>query len=168
MTRLAPGMGGLLLVTMAGLSGAAFAADDLGRLFTTPAERAQLDEARRAAPLEPLPVIAPQTRGAEPVEIEGALTLRGVVKRGAGRSTAWVNDSNTYEGDLDSPYRTVDKSGIAADQVSLKLPDGRASVKVKVGQTYEPASTRIRELGTAPEPAPPGAAAPPPEEEDDE
>jgi len=168
MIRLATWACGLMLVTAAGLPVAASAADELGRLFTTPGERAQLDEARRAAPLEPLPVIVPQAQGTKPVEVEGALTLRGLVKRGAGRSTAWVNDSNTYEGDLDSPYRTVDKSGIAADQVSLKLPDGRASVQVKVGQTYETASSRIRELGTAPDPAVPGAAAPPPEEEDDE
>jgi len=153
--RGAAGICGLLLATVVGLPSAVSAADDLGRLFTTPSERGQLDEARRAAPMGPLPVVAPQPQGrnAKPVEIQGALTVRGLVKRGAGRSTAWVNDSNTYEGDLESPYRTVDKSGIGADQVTLKLPDGKASVHVKVGQTYEPASTRIRELGTAPDPA---------------
>lgn len=166
MIRFAPGICRLLLIALACLPGAATAADDLGRLFTSPGERAQLDEARRAAPLEPLPVITPQLQGAKPVELEGALTVRGLVKRDSGRSTAWVNDSNTYEGDLDSPYRTVDKSGIASDQVTLKLPDGKASVNIKVGQTYEPASTRIRELGTAPDPA--AAPAPAEVEADDE
>ncbi len=154
MTRIATCTCALLLVTLAGMAGPASAADDLGRLFTTPGERAQLDEARRAVPTGPQPVVTtPQTQGAQPVAIEGALTVHGLVKRDHGRSTAWVNDSNTYEGDLESPYRAVDKSGIATDQVTVKLPDGQASVQIKVGQTYEPASTRILELGTAPDPA---------------
>ena len=154
MIRIGSGCCALLLVTLTGLPGAAFAADDLGRLFTTPGERAQLDEARHAAMIEPRPVvITPQAQGAaKPVAIGGALTVRGLVKRDGDRSTAWVNDSNTYQGDLDSPYQTVDKAGIASDQVTLKLPDGQASVKIKVGQTYEPASTHIRDLGTAPDP----------------
>ena len=155
MMRIAAGIYPLLLAALAGMPGAALAADDLGRLFTTPGERAQIDAARQAAPVAPLPVTAPQPRsqGVQPVESKSALTLRGLVKRDAGRSTAWVNDINTYEGDLDSPYRAVDKSGIAADQVTLKLPDGQSSIKIKVGQTYEPVSTHIRELGAEPEPA---------------
>ena len=160
MIRTASAIRWWLLLTLAGMSGAAPAADDLGRLFTTPAERAQLDEARRAAPLEPLPVVIPNTQGVKPVAIQGGLTLRGLVKRDAGRSTAWVNNSNSYEGDLDTPYRAVEKSGFATNQVTLKLPDGQASVKIKVAQTYEPASTRIRELGAAPD----AAAAPVPAE----
>ena len=165
--RIEPGNCVLLLVMLAGVPGAASAADDLGRLFTTPGERSQLDEARRAVPLGAMPVVAaPQQQGVKPVAIEGALTVHGLVKRGNGRSTAWVNDSNTYEGDLESPYRAVDKSGIATDQVTLRLPDGQASVQIKVGQTYEPASARILELGTAPDPA--AAQAPAEVEADDE
>ena len=138
------------LPALAILPGAALAADDLGRLFTTPGERAQLDAARHAEPVELRPVIMPQAQSAKPDEAEAVLTVRGLVKRDAGRSTAWVNDGNTYEGDLDSPYRTVDKSGIAADQVTLKLPDGQSSVKMKVGQTFDPASAQISDLGTDP------------------
>lgn len=163
MKRMAAKTGCLLLAALAGTPGMAHGADDLGRLFTTPRERAQLDEARRTAPENalPAPVVMPQTRtGQTTVNVDNSLTVRGLVKRNAGRSTAWVNDSNSYEGDLSSGYRQVDRSGIAGDEVTLTLPDGESSVKMKVGQTFDPASARIHDLGTEPDPASAATAVP--------
>ena len=142
---------GICTLLLSALPGVAVAGDDFGRLFTTAAERAQLDAARMAVPADALPAVAVVPQNTQSAEPDAALTVRGLVKRGPGRSTAWVNDSNTYEGDLDSPYRTVDKSGIAADQVTVKLPDGQSSVKMKVGQTFDPASAQIRDLGAEPD-----------------
>lgn len=70
----------LLLIGL-GASGACLAAD-LGRLFYTPAERAQLEAARAGN--------APRSREAAP---GGAHPLRfdGVVIRSDGRSVSWVN-----------------------------------------------------------------------------
>lgn len=68
----------LLLIAL-GASGACLAADP-GRLFYTPAERAQLEAARAGN--------ATQSRQAAP---GGALRFDGVVIRSDGRSVSWVN-----------------------------------------------------------------------------
>lgn len=159
----------VLLTALAALPAAA--ADDLGRLFTTPSERAQLDESRRGAPAFVAPVIElrnPDT-GERTVEDASTLTLRGVVERSAGRSTAWVNDTNTYQGDVGAAHRQVQRSAIGGDTVTVALPDGQSSVQMKVGQTLDTTRGQIRDLGTEPEPEPDAGVGPPADaEEDDE
>lgn len=146
----------VIAVTLGAMPLAADAADDLGRLFTTPSERAQLDEARRSAPVERTPVLETRTRGAteQAVDTASMLTLRGVVKRSDGRSTAWVNDVNTYQGDVGATHQQVERTAIAGDAVTVKLPDGQSSVTMKVGQTLDPRRAEIRDLGTEPGPGP--------------
>lgn len=164
-----------ILLVAAGLlvmPGSTAAADDLGRLFTTAAERARLDEARRGAPAPTLtvPVARPQDETDEATQNPAGLTVRGVVARSGGRSTAWVNDTNTYQGDLGAASQRVERTGIAGDQVTVRLPDGKSSVQVKVGQTLDPVSARVSDLATEPDAeAPPPAAVPAGEaEEEDE
>jgi len=70
----------LLLIAL-GMSGECLAADP-GRLFYTPAERAQLEAARAGN--------ATQSRQAEPASAH-PLRFDGVVIRSDGRSTSWVN-----------------------------------------------------------------------------
>lgn len=163
-----PVLGGLLLVAML----PAMAADDLGRLFTTPAERAQLDEARRGAPMPvAAPVIVSRDAGTDGTDQDAAstLTLRGVVERSGGRSTAWVNDTNTYQGDVGAVHRQVQRTAIAGGAVTVALPDGNAPVQMKVGQTLDTQRAQIRDLGTDPVPeSDVPAPAPADAEEDDE
>jgi hypothetical protein len=151
-------IGGVLLAAAAALPQFVHGADDLGRLFTTPQERAQLDEAREGAPV---PVAAVQravpAQQAAAREQTGALALRGVVDRGAGRSTAWLNDTNTYQGDAGAGNR-VERSGIDGARVLVTQSEGKPPVQMKVGQTFDPASGRLRDLG---EERAPGAAAAP-------
>jgi hypothetical protein len=160
----------LLFAAALAVAPGAGAADGLGRLFTTPAQRAQLDDARRSAPEQTVAAEAarPAARTERPQESPGALTVRGVVERSDGRSTAWINDANTYQGDVGAAHRHVDRAGIAGDAVTLKLEDGQATVKMKVGQTLDPASARIRDLAMEAEGAAAAADAPPPEDDDDE
>lgn len=161
-----------MLLVVAGLlamPGSTSAADGLGRLFTTAAERARLDEARRGAPVPTpsVPVARPQDDADEATQGPAGLTVRGVVARSGGRSTAWVNDTNTYQGDLGAASQRVERTGIAGDQVTVRLSDGKSSVRVKVGQTLDPASAQVSDLATEPE----TGAVPPagmPAEDDDE
>ena len=111
----------------------------LGRLFTTPAERYQLDQARAAAraPAPPTaaaaqqPALAPAP--AEPV------TLHGFVRSSSGRSTVWVNAAeqedarNRFSGPGRKPA------------VILRLPSGRR-IELKPGQTADPNNARVRDV----------------------
>ena len=76
-----------LATILAGLLGAAAAtgaaAQELGRLFFTPDQRAALD-ARRKARVPDKPAATPQ--------VESPVTrVNGVVQRSGGKSTVWVN-----------------------------------------------------------------------------
>ena len=63
---------------------AAFAADELGTLFTTADERARLDRLRRGEPLAPAASIATEDP-ARPSEVTG------FVRRSDGRNTIWID-----------------------------------------------------------------------------
>src|SRR5687767_14949009 len=91
----------------------------LGRLFYTPAERAQLDIAR----MQRKPTPAPASSSAEPAVPESApqvVTYRGIVRRSDGRATLWINN------------RAVDEKE-ALSGLNLKgsvRPDGAVSLQV--------------------------------------
>lgn len=168
-----PGVTRSLFVAVLGVlfaAQSARAADDLGRLFTTPSERARLDDVRRGAPPPAIstPEIRPRQESDAVVQDPSLLTVRGVVSRSGGRSTAWVNDTNTYQGDLGAANQRVERGGISGDQVTVRLPDGRTPVKVKVGQTLDPASAVIRDLGADTDAGAMPPAGMPAEEEDEE
>lgn len=133
------------LLALALCTGAA-PARDLGRLFFTPEERAELDAARRAPlvaadettePAAAPPELAPD---APPVAAP-PLTVNGLVRRAHGPSTAWINGAPGTPGEL------VQDDGrrlrIGPDAVELGAAAARA--RVKPGQTYDPAAGRVVE-----------------------
>ncbi|OGT30092.1 MAG: hypothetical protein A2W28_10435 [Gammaproteobacteria bacterium RBG_16_51_14] len=148
----------MLLIAVAAIliagTGRVFA-DELGRLFTTPAERSMLDELRNAGP-EPVKepaiveeqieeIMAPEEKEEAPV-LTDMINVRGMVYRRNGRNTAWVNDSNTYAGDLESQYIKIKPEEISRDDVQIIMPDNTTRIKLKVGQSYEPVEEKIIDL----------------------
>ena len=124
-----------------------------GRLFLTPAERAHLDELRRARP--------PQAR--QPQVEEGRtetshtsidippppppepFTMNGLVVRSRGPNTVWVDGQpvlSTQE--TDKGVRIDTRHTSAAGTPVTVLESGRA-VRLKPGQTYIPDSDRLTE-----------------------
>ena len=106
----------------------------LGRLFSSPEERAQLDAARSGTPpagavQAPAPPPAPPPPG-PPLE------LNGLVQRSSGRSTVWLNQAPQQE-----PHNQV--SGTS--QLTLRLSNGQV-VLLKPGQQYDPASGTVMEV----------------------
>jgi hypothetical protein len=124
-------------------------ADPLGRLFTTPRQRAQIDEVRNAAPKEEEvklsgnELIRNQKQEKQSEEIKDPIVLKGVVSRADGLSTAWVNDGNTYMGDPALEYIQITPSRANVGDVTIRIPTRDTAVDLKVGETYEPASDRI-------------------------
>jgi hypothetical protein len=123
-------------------------ADPLGRLFLTPAERAALDIVRQnSAPPEQLPSStetedeeAPQTQAAaEPLPV---ITIHGYVKRSDGKNTVWVNGKPVQEKSGEKSYEVGRVQGNTG-QVPIRLPATGQTVRLKAGQSYDPANNRL-------------------------
>lgn len=122
--------------------------DELGRLFTSQQDRRKLDRIRNTKPKpepEKVEVIEVDIEGMiEPVVekkeivIRDAITLKGIVHRSDGKNTAWINDSNTFEGNLESQFIQVPDSKISSDQATIIMPDDSTEVELKVGEVFTP------------------------------
>ncbi len=120
-------------------------ADELGRLFTTQSERAKLEKIRYA---KPKPEVVEEIEIEEIIEpiveeekvVRDVITVRGLVHRSDGKNTAWINSSNTYEGDLESQYIEVSSEQISTEDVTIVMPDNETKIKIKVGDSFDPES----------------------------
>ncbi len=127
------------------------ASDGFGRLFTTPEERRNLQVLRYSEPEieEVIEIIVEVDEVAEEEtesrELEG-ITLNGIVYRKGGKSTAWLNGSNSYEGSLTSEYFRINTGDINSMKVSVTVPEADLEFDLKVGQTYEPNDGRLLDL----------------------
>lgn len=109
----------LAAATLLAAAAPARAADELGRLFFTPEQRAVLD-ARRKARTPDKPMAA---------AVSPTLRLDGYVKRSSGRSTVWVNGESLE-----------DKGHIPASTdapVSVSVGEGAARIRMKPGEVLD-------------------------------
>ena len=128
---------------------------DFDRLFSTSAERQQLDYLRHAkkTPLRAEPVVESQPRIGmqtlpEPVE-ENTVALQGYVKRLDGKtSTVWVNGKPIQENSSTTEV-SVGKLQPQSNRVGLRIKNSGRVLHLKPGQTFEPESGRIAESATA-------------------
>ena len=110
-------------------------AQELGKLFFTPEQRAALDARRKArVPDRPsAPVVAsPTTR------------LDGYVSRSSGRSTVWVNGEPVVEGTSADGTRVYTRPGDPAG-AAVSIGDGSRRVPLKVGQSVDRGSGEVRD-----------------------
>lgn len=132
MTRIA------LAALALGLLGAAApcAAQELGRLFFTPEQRAGLD-ARRKARIPDKPAA---------VTVESPTTrVDGHVRRSGGRSTVWVNGEPTPEGTQPEGLRlrpAPDDPG----RVSVTVGESPRQFDLKIGEKLDRGSGEVRDL----------------------
>lgn len=99
----------LLAALLTGMQ--ACVAEELGRLFFTPAERTQLDRGK------------PQ--GSAPGSTRGTLTVNGIVQKHGGSRTVWINGVPQNAGASD------DRS---PDSLPVAVPGRKQPVQVKVGE----------------------------------
>lgn len=138
----------IIVITLLGTAPAAHAEEKFGRFFTSPQQRQNLDELRNRQP-EELTVEIVEDDFEEEAEPEEQMPVdvvrfRGLVHRQNGRSTAWINEGNTYEGDIGSQYIGVD--GISSKGVLLDISGDGMKVELKAGQAYEPAKKKIHDV----------------------
>lgn len=124
-----------------------FAAENFGRLFTTNANRAELDYVRQTQKLNnvvPVPV-SDESSIPSPVVLPDAISMQGYVKRTDGKkSTIWVNNQAVQENES-LPDVQVGKLPKNGNQVPLKLPANGKNFSLKAGQVYSPADNSVSE-----------------------
>lgn len=113
------------------LAAAAAEAQELGRLFFTPEQRAALDARRRAR----LPD-NPASAAATPVT-----RVDGFVKRSAGPSTIWINGEWTTESAPEAPRITE-----PAPSVSVSVGESGGRVRLKPGETLDRGNGEVRDV----------------------
>lgn len=124
----------LLLSLLAGL-GPTASAEPLGRLFSTPAERAALDASRANGGA---PAAAEQAPPTIIDEEAPSVTMNGVVRRSSGKSTVWINQVPQQDGS--NHFRAT--PGAAA--LTLRANSGKP-VTLKAGQSFDPDNGKVRE-----------------------
>jgi hypothetical protein len=138
---------GLVLALGLLISATAIAADDFGRLFTTPTERASLDHLRKTTPLPSITQNQPKETAEQAVPVmPSAVSVEGYVKRGDGKKgTVWVNGAPVQENSSTSEVQ-VGKMQRGSNQIPIKLQAGGKSLNLKAGQTYDPETNSVSEI----------------------
>ena len=113
----------------------------IGRLFYTPAERAQLDVARtQKKPAQP----PPTEQVAEAPPIPQTVTYGGIVRRSDGKAMLWINNRLVEEKEALSALNL--KGKVRSDgAMTVQVPQTGGSVDVKVGQSVEVQTGRVGE-----------------------
>jgi hypothetical protein len=127
-----------LAVMLAGLLVTAGAgAQELGRLFFTPEQRAALD-ARRKARVPDKPAAAAQ--------VESPVTrINGAVQRSGGKSTVWVNGETIPEGAQPGGPQVSPRAGKPGN-VSVPAGEGAQRYDLRVGESLDRGSGEVRDL----------------------
>ena len=123
------------------------AADSLGRLFTSPAERSNLDQLRQTKKklIAPTIVNTPIDAEVSPVVLPEAVNLQGYVKRNDGKEgTVWVNNQALQENSHNQDV-AVGKLSESSNRVPIKLSGNGKQLNLKAGQVYDPETGRVRE-----------------------
>lgn len=102
-------------------------AQELGRLFFTPEQRAALDARRRAR--------VPDKPAAAPAVLSPTTRLDGFVRRSGGPPTVWVNGVPTEDSAPGSDAR-----------VAVPVGESGARVRLKPGQTLDRGTGEVRDV----------------------
>ncbi len=133
----------LVLCTQSALAG-----EQIGRLFTSPTERSDLDYLRQTKKNLPIkaeePTEVPMAE-AVPIVLPEAINMQGYVKRNDGKKgTVWVNNKALQEntGNHDVQVGSLPTNG---NRVPIKLPANGKYLTLKAGQVYDPENNRVHE-----------------------
>lgn len=121
------------------------AANDFGRLFTTPAERANLDHLRQTTKVQTIDLDQLEKAEAAPVA-PSSVSVQGYVKRSDGRKgTVWVNHTPMQENSGTDKVQ-VGKLQREGNRVQLKLPANGKTLNLKAGQIYDSETGQISDI----------------------
>lgn len=133
-------------------------AQQLGRLFSQPNERKNLNVIRQNQKLKTTTAADAQQAAplveAIPQELPDPIFLQGYVKRNDGTAnTLWINGQAVQEnskvdrveiGKLNQ--KGFSKKGKSTEGVDVKIPANGKQIRLKAGQMYEPENNKIYEM----------------------
>jgi hypothetical protein len=112
-------------------------AQELGRLFFTPEQRASLD-ARRKARVPDKPAAVPQ--------VESPVTrVNGAVRRGGGNSTVWVNGQAIPDSPQPDAARIAPREP-GAGRVVIPAGEGAQRYELRVGESLDRGSGEVKDV----------------------
>ena len=126
---------GAVAIVLAGAGSAQ--AQELGRLFFTPEQRAALDARRKAR--------VPDKPAAAPVTESPVTRVTGAVQRGGGKSTVWVNGEMIAE-DLQPEGARVTPRSPKPGSVSIPEGENAPRRELRVGESLDRGSGEVRDV----------------------
>lgn len=139
-----------ILIVMLLLPSLAWSAEPFGRLFTNPAERANLDHLRQTRKIEPVNIDQPSGVTEVAPVLPSEISVQGYVKRSDGKKgTVWVNDEPVQENSSTGEVE-VGKLPKHGSGIQLTLPGTDKSLRLKAGQTYDFETDSITESKVRP------------------
>jgi hypothetical protein len=137
-----------ILLSALSLPSFSVAADSMpvGRLFSTPSERAALDLLRQKTKLGSELKVTTEAAAADVVvePVPEQFTLDGFVRRSSGKNTTWINQMPQTEDETSRGIR-VRQQISKAPAVSILLPSGKR-LRLKAGQTFDQPSGKVSEV----------------------
>jgi len=127
----------LLLGAALSLLAAGARAQELGRLFFTPDQRAALDARRKAR--------VPDKPAAGPVVESPVTRVDGAVRRSGGKSTVWVNGETIPEG-VQPGSAKMAPQGSGPGRVSVPAGEGAQRRDLRVGESLDRGSGEVRDV----------------------
>ncbi len=130
----------------------------LGRLFSKPNERSNLNVIRQNQKLKITPAADAQQSAviteATPIELPDPITLQGYVKRNDGAAnTLWINGQAVQENSNIDHVRIgklnqkgFSNKGASTEGIDVKIPANGKQIRLKAGQMYEPESNKVYEI----------------------
>lgn len=116
--------------------------DGVGRLFSTPADRAELDRLR--SELEPLKTSLEADVSDSLLLPSQPLFLNGLIQRSDGRTTVWVNGERLdQQGGVDE--LTLRSRADQNSRVKLRLHKEPRNIALKPGQAWDPVNQQVIE-----------------------
>ena len=112
-------------------------AQELGRLFFTPEQRAALDARRKAR--------VPDKSAATPVTESPITRVNGAVQRSGGKSTVWVNGETIPEDAQVDGARVTPRSPNPG-RVSIPAGEGPQRYDLRVGESVDRSSGEVRDV----------------------
>jgi hypothetical protein len=122
-------------------------AAEIGRLFSSPSERAQLDYLRRTSkPVTTDQQAAPDETAVMSLDLPEQISIQGYVKRSDGKKgTVWVNHQPIQE-NTDSGSITIGSVPKNGNQVPVKIPAAGKLLNLKAGQAYSMDTDSVSEV----------------------
>ena len=127
----------LLTGTLLSVWTAGAQAQELGRLFFTPDQRAALDARRKAR--------VPDKPAAAPVTESPVTRVDGAVRRSGGKSTVWVNGETIPEGAQAGGEPAAPKVS-SPGSVSVPAGEGAQRRELRVGESLDRGSGEVRDV----------------------